>query len=260
MGSEENISRGDNARIQRRLALLWAGVAGLTLVWLGTVAWLVAKTPSVPSVLAVERLEIVEPDGTLALVLANSQRPAAGTIKGQLIMEGQEEERKGAPSIIFFDGKGDEVGGMLFGVHESPNGYFATRHLSFDAYEQDQTVVLSHYQDPTGSRAGLTVSDRPLDLSLLEAQAQLGLEPGASREQLTAAVKALPEEGRAARLRELFGTSRAFLGSDRGGQATLVLRDGEGRPRIVIETPREGEPSIRILDEEGKAVLRLPEA
>ena len=125
-----------------------------------------------PEVLAVERLEVVEPDGTLALVLANSQRPVAAMLDGQQIMAGQEEERRGTPSIIFFDGKGDEVGGMLFGTSENPNGFSAARHLSSDAYGQDQTVVLAHYQDPRGSTAGLTVSDRPEQSILDLKQAQ----------------------------------------------------------------------------------------
>ena len=120
-------------------------------------------------------------------------------------------------------------------------------------------MVLMHYQSPNGSESGLRVSDRPVH-SISEALAQLGLSVGASREQLQAAVGALPEAGREARLRELFGgTPRAFLGSTTAGEATLTMRDGEGRPRIVIEAPGDGDPAIRILDEEGATVLRLPE-
>jgi hypothetical protein len=193
------------------------------------------------------------------LVLANSQRPIAATINGQVVLAGQEEERKGVPSVIFFDGKGDEVGGMLFGVRETTSGYSAIRHLSLDAHEQDQTVVLAHYQDPSGSTSGLTVSDRPTH-SQLDTMSQLGLKPSPTRDDLTAAIRALPEEGRGARLRELFGTARAFFGTSRTGEATLVLRDGQGRQRIILETPKEGAPSLRILDETGNTIARLPES
>ena len=62
-----------------------------------------------PAELAVERLEILEADGSPAIVLANGQRPIAGTIDGRQTMQGQEEERRGVPSITFFDGKGDEA-------------------------------------------------------------------------------------------------------------------------------------------------------
>ncbi len=254
---ESQDQSGSGTRFRRQLTLLWSAIAILTLALSAAVTWI--ATASAPAVLTAERLEIVEPDGSLAMVLANSQRPAAATIDGEVLMEGQEEERRGIPSIIFFDGKGDEVGGMLFGVRETPGGYQAMRHFSLDAHEQDQTVVLMHYQSPNGSQSGLRVSDRPVH-SMPEALAQLGLSVGASREQLQAAMEALPEDGRQARLRELFGgTPRAFLGSTPAGEATLTLRDGEGRPRIVIEAPGDGDPAIRILDEEGATVLRLPE-
>jgi len=177
---------------------------------------------------------------------------------GRIIMEGQEEERRGVPSFIFFDGKGDEVGGLMTGIITTADGYSATRHLSLDGYKQDQTVVLAHYQDPDGSSAGLRVNDRPLDLSLLDALEQLGLEPGASREQIGAALAALPDTVRAARFRELFGVQRLFLGSTRERNASLVLHDGQGRARIVIEVTEEGNAAIRVLDEDGGTVLRLP--
>jgi hypothetical protein len=177
---------------------------------------------------------------------------------GEILLEGQEEERRGVPSIIFFDGRGDEVGGLLTGVRTTPDGFSATRHFSLDGYRQEQTVVLAHYQDDEGSSSGLHVSDRPHDLSIADAMAELGLEPGASREDLQAAIQAIPEGIREARLRELFGAQRLFLGSSRTRSASLVLRDGSGRPRIVIDVPDAGEPSIQILDEEGDAILRLP--
>ena len=208
--------------------------------------------------LRVERLEIVEPDGELAFVLANSQRPTAGTINGQVLMAGQEAERRGHPSIIFFDGQGDEVGGMNFGITDTPDGYRVTRHFSLDAHEHDQTVVLAHRQDPDGSTSGLTISDRPA-ISIFEAFAELGLGPGASRDELNAAVAALPEEGREARMRDLFGGTRLFVGATPDGNARLTLFDGSGRPRIVIAAPSTGVPEIRILDESGNSVLSLPE-
>lgn len=172
-------------------------------------------------------------------------------------MAGQEEERRGFPSMTFFDGKGDEVGGIAFGVKETPSGYQALRLFALDAHNQDQAVVLMHDQAPDGSISGLSVTDRPAH-STLDALAELGLSVGASREQIQAAIEQIPEASRGIRLRELFGTPRAFFGSTRAGDAGLTLRDGEGRPRVVIQAPREGPPAIRILDDVGAEVLRLP--
>lgn len=251
--TSETVSLAD---LRAEIARLRLVIAALAVALAGCTIWLASRTPSLPAVLSAERLDIVEPDGKLAFVLANSERPVAGTIDGKVLMEGQEEERRGVPSFIFFDGKGDEVGGMILGVREGPDGYTATRHLSLDGYKQDQTVVLAHYQSAEGYSAGLRISDRPSG-SMLDALGELGLEPGASREAMQSALAALPEDGRAERLRELFGVSRLFLGSA-NGTASLVMRDGAGRPRVVIDVPEEGAPSLRFLDADGNEVSRLP--
>ena len=245
----------DLGALHRQLARLRLGLSVLGLAWFGTIAWL-ALRPAIPRVLSVERLEIVEPDGSPAFVLANSRRPAVATVDGKVVMGGQEDERR-VPSFIFFDGKGDEVGGMLFGSYETPNGRGAARHLSLDALGQDQTVVLAHDQDPRGSTSGLTISDRPAQ-SMLDSLKELGLEPGAKRAELTAAIERIPEAERGRRTRELFGGRRAFFGTVRTGESRVELRDGEGRVRISIDAPARGEPSIRLLDETGRDVLRLP--
>ena len=242
-----------------QIQVLWIAVIVLAVLTLFSLL----RTPRIPNEISVQRLNVVEPDGALAWVLANSERPPPATIDGQVITQDRQEDRRGLPSMIFFDGRGDEVGGMTMGVRETSDGYRATRHLSLDAYKQDQTVQLAHYQDPTGSTSGVIISDRSQDLSLLEVQAELGLEPGTTREQLQAAIQALPEEGRNARLRQLFGGTRAFFGASTEWtgerEALLVLNDSEGRPRILLAVPDSGEPSIQILDEEGEVVLRLPE-
>lgn len=253
---EGRSSEGD--ALAREVAALRRLVIVLGVALAAAVVWLASRTPSLPPVLTAERLDIVEPDGTLAFVLANSERPVAATMDGQVLLEGQEEERRGIPSFIFFDGEGDEVGGFTLGARTTEDGFSATRHLSLDGYEQDQTVVLAHYQDENGASAGLRISDRPLDLSMPEAFAELGLEPGPSRAELQAALQSLPEASREERLRELFGVQRIFLGSGRDRAASLVMRDGSGRPRVVISVPEEGAPSIQLLDEDGTPVLSLP--
>ncbi len=244
--------------LARRVARLTAWVIGLTLLWLATVAWVALRRPSIPKVLSAERLEIREPNGNLAFVLANSKRPGIGTIDGELVLKNQEEQRQN-PNFVFYDGKGSEVGGMMFATEETPDGPVAVRYFAMDAYKQDQTVAVGHVQDPGGASAGLNVWDRPWDITPFDAMAKLGLEPPVTKEELYKAFEAIPEEERAAKLRELFEVDRLFVGSTPEGDAELKLRDGQGRPRIVLQVPKEGDPTIRVLDEEGDPVLQLPE-
>lgn len=92
-------------------------------------------------------------------------------------MAGQGEERR-MPNFLFFDGHGDEVGGMLFHNLEFGEGFRATRHLylSLDGYKQDQTVRHFHRQTPDGASSGLVVNDRPEDRSRRETFQALGFE------------------------------------------------------------------------------------
>jgi hypothetical protein len=94
---------------------------------------------------------------------------------------------------------------------------------------------------------------------LLEGLALLDLAAGASREQIGAALEAIPESERASRRRKTFGTTRAFFGAARTGEARLELRDGQGRVRITIDAPADGQPSIRMFDDTGKIIAQLPE-
>jgi hypothetical protein len=250
----------DSDTVRTATQPLRRGLWILTACWLATVAFTVPRLgpsdPPIQQVIRVERLEIVEPDGTLALVLANSQRPAVATLDGRPIMANQEAERR-YPTMIFFDGRGDEVGGMLFQTGGTPDAPNASRQLTLDGWKQDQTVVLLHHQSQRGSQSGLSVSDRPRR-HMFDNMAELGLQPGAARSQFEAALMALPEETRQQRMGELFGVNRLFVGSNWNDVAVLQLNDGRGRARILIGVPADGAPFIRMLDENGRVTMELP--
>lgn len=59
-------------------------------------------------------------------------------------------------------------------------------------------------------------------------------------------------------LRRLFGVNPVFPGSSDRGEATLVLKDAEGRPRVVLGVPAEGDPYLEVRDEEGRTLAELP--
>lgn len=232
-------------------------VLALGIVLAAVILWTVLRPA--PKVLTAERLEIVEPDGMPAIVLANSRRVPLATLDGQVIMSDQGDERV-VPGMIFFDGRGDEVGGMLFGVAELEDGSsFAGRHFSLDGWKQDQTVQLYHFQTGGRASAGLNINDRPLSMSILDAAAELGLEPGYTRAELNTAIEALPEDGREARLNELFGTGRINVASHYDRTAAVTLRDGQGRPRLRLQVEEDGAAAIEFLDHSGEVAHRLPE-
>ncbi len=61
--------------------------------------------------LTAERVDIIEPDGNLAIALSNSVTSAKLRFDGQILHGASSRD---IPNIIFFDGKGDEVGGLAF--------------------------------------------------------------------------------------------------------------------------------------------------
>jgi len=243
--------------LQRQVARLRLATGILALVLVAVVAVGAALPLTTSEVIRAERIEIVEPDGTLAFVLANSARPAVATMDGVPILAGQEEERR-SPNFVFYDGKGDEVGGMLFRNEDTPEGGVAVRHLSLDGYKQDQTVVLHHYQDPRGTRAGLSVSDRPKDVSLSDAFRRLGLEMPVDRAAMEEAMMAIPEDERGPRLAELFGgANRVFVGTARSGEAVLRLSDAQGRGRIALGVADEGPAFLRLYNTDGSVAWEM---
>src|SRR4051812_41933357 len=105
----------------------------------------------------VERINVVEPDGKLRMVISNRPRSIGPIYKGK------EFGYKGGnrPGIIFFNDEGSENGGLGFSGQRGADGkYQASSQFAFDQYDSDQILYLS-YTDQNGlRRTGLTVADR----------------------------------------------------------------------------------------------------
>lgn len=193
--------------------------------------------------LTVERLNVVEPDGQLVVAIANRDRLPEPLIEGKTVETG----RKG-PGMIFFDGKGWEVGGLLFGTEADENGYQSSGHLSLDQYHNDQVVYLNHFDNGESKMAGLHVVDRDRELTI---DKMLALRDGGGEfdaEELRAL------KGRAANAM----AKRIFLGSE-DETAVLRMQDRDGRPRILLSVDSEGGARLTFLDEYGDVVLQLPD-
>src|SRR5947209_4248344 len=109
----------------------------------------------------VERINVVENDGRVRLVIANAARQAVTVIDGKQILP----NRKRDAGLIFFNDEGDEDGGMTWSGRIENGVAHADAGLSFDQYKQDETVTLRYAQTGADRQAGLTVADRP-DASL----------------------------------------------------------------------------------------------
>lgn len=105
----------------------------------------------------VERINVVEPDGTLRLTISNKMRAPDPVVGGKPF------KRSGGnqAGLIFFNEAGDECGGLIFGGTQEEGRPAASALLAFDQFQQDQIVGIL-YSDEHGQRmAGLKVWERP---------------------------------------------------------------------------------------------------
>ena len=200
----------------------------------------------------VERINIVEPDGKLRMVLANRPRSIGPIYKGKPF--GYPGGSR--PGIIFFNDEGTENGGLTFEGKVGPDGkYRASSGFSFDQFNQDQ-VLYFQYNDENGvRRTGFTIADRAnVDIyDLIAARDSiLKLPEGAARnaalQQLTAPRNGVP-----------LMAQRVFLGRDPARSAVINLSDPNGKTRLRLKVDSLGTPSLEFLDATGAVTARFPE-
>jgi hypothetical protein len=102
------------------------------------------------------RIDIVEPDGTLRMIISDKAR-----LPG-VIVKGKEEPKVDRPQagMIFYNDEGSENGGLIFGGRKNENGEVVDSggSLSFDKYGASDIVQLAGVDDKAERFAGLAVS------------------------------------------------------------------------------------------------------
>jgi hypothetical protein len=193
----------------------------------------------------VERINVVDANGTLRMVVSNKDRMHPGIMDGKMI-----NRPRPVAGMLFFNDEGDEVGGLTFTGQEKDGQRAANSGLALDQLKQDQIIALM-YQEGKARSAGLHVWDRPetrLSELIDKLNAANALQDAAARD---AALKA-------ARASAPPAPRRLFVGRGGDRAATVSLADAKGQVRLTLSVTAEGEASISFLDSEGKVVQRLP--
>jgi hypothetical protein len=178
-----------------------------------------AKSPAVRSFdeIQVHRIDVVEPDGTLRMVISDRDRLPGVIVKGK---ESPKVDRPGA-GILFFNNEGTENGGLVFGGHRNEKGEVVDSggSLSFDKYGQEggQTVQLIGVDDKDNQIAGLAVNDQ-------------------NNSRMS---------------------HRIWVGRKDDGAAVVSLMDAKGKKRIVMQVAGDGTPSLVFLDDKGHMIQQL---
>ena len=234
-------------RLRRDIRLLqaYATTSSLVLVFLAVSAFR-QPGPAKMDELTVQRLNVVDANGTLRLVLSGKDRMHPGVLDGKVI-----DRPRPVAGLIFFNDEGDEVGGLTITGQERDGVGRANALLAFDQLKQDQTIAIA-YSEANGQRStGLTVWDRP-DVRLSELieklnAAQKITDAAARDEAIKLARASMPPSPR-----------RVFVGKNTDRSAAIMLADGAGKPRINLQVDADGRARIEFLDADGKVTQRIP--
>jgi hypothetical protein len=245
----------DERRVLRELRLLKGYAVVMTLLFGGLTvsAFRQAEQNQRFGEIDVERINVVEPDGRLRLVISNRARSIGPIYKGQPF--GYPGGTR--PGLIFFNDEGTENGGLVFNGQEQPDGSYSSNvGMSFDQFNQDQVVVLSYADENGTKRMGLTINDRAhVDIfDMVQARDSIMRMPEGPARDAALREWAAPRNG------VPLSAQRVYVGRDPSKAAVVNLSDPMGRPRIRMRVDSSGTPSLEFLDETGRVTARFPEA
>lgn len=228
----------ENIAKELRLWKAYATVSTLLIIVLAASAFAVDAQRTKFSTIDVQRINIVEPDGTLRMVISDkSQFPG-------IIINNKEHTHPGGRSsagMIFYNDEGTENGGLIFGGMKDKTGAVSSYgHLSFDRYLQDQVFTIDASEDGTRKRSGLSIVDDP-------------------DWPITDFLSATPDEQKNFFKTHAPPQQRIYLGRTPDDSASLTLKDKDGHARIVIKVNPDGSPVLQFLDPSGKVISQLPE-
>jgi hypothetical protein len=205
-----------------------------------------AKRPKFDEV-TVQRINVVEPDGTLRLVISNRARTPGIFMKGKEYLPGLRD----TAGMIFLNDEGSENGGLTFSGRKDPDGTtHSSGHISFDAYMQDQLISMTATETGEARRGTIAVNDQPFwDIT--------------EYLELVERIIDLPEDQQRAALEEFFashpqGANRIIFGRGGDRSVALALKDPEGRPRLVLQVNPDGTPTVQLLNAAGEVISQLP--
>jgi hypothetical protein len=245
--------------MNRELVFLrtFAAATAIGIVFIGTSAF-VNNTNQKFTEIDVERINIVEKDGTVKMVITNVDKFPNGktTINGKPT----NEDRKKRSGMLFFNEDGIECGGFIYDGQKTQNGHSSGLSLTYDQYDGDQVMQLLTQDYKEGDRrfvsSGLMFNDRPSNESqsrtaeIMKELDELGKKDPKAAE---AKYKIYEEQGLVG------GAPRVMLGKSRSENNGLFLFDNKGMPRAMFYVDKENNAKLDFFDEKGTIIASFPD-
>ncbi|MCW9708792.1 hypothetical protein [Fodinibius salsisoli] len=187
----------------------------------------------------VERINIVESNGDLKMVISNQEKQHPGMFNGEVLVE-----RERPPGIIFFNEEQDEVGGLIYQGNKEEGALMV---LSFDQYKNDQVMQLRYLESEKSRTYGLQLWDRdqsftlPKLVNVMDSLKKLDYSRGEVRREMRKMNDGEP-----------ISAPRLFAGKKRDKSVGLFIQDQYGNDRIRIYVDEQNEPQIEFINEQGE--------
>jgi hypothetical protein len=226
-----------------RLLKLYVFAAATLLIVLGFVSLREAPATTRFEEINVERLNVVEKDGKVRLIMSNKAR-----FPGLFLEDKEHPFPRGVAGIVFIDDKGTEYATLATQTRRDAQEFGAYSGLRFGALAQDPHIGMM-YDDENGQReAGVFIRG-----PRFESQQQL-LDEGKKVEEMPAG----PEKVRAmAELRRSAGAERVRVARTKDQSAAVELSDVQGKPRLRLVVDAAGAARLEFLDAAGQVTRSL---
>ena len=205
----------------------------------------------------VERINIVEKDGTVKMIITNIERfPTSGDAVNGHETHGS---RGQFPGILFFNDDGLECGGLIYRGAKTDNGHEAGMSFTYDQYDGDQVMQLITIDNKTDGKR--TVSSRLIFNDRAEDESMVNMvEALKELDELSHTNQQAYEERLKEYLQQGFfkSTPRIILGKQRQNDG-LFLYDDRGTPRAMFYVDKENNAKLDFLDDEGNIIASFPE-
>lgn len=206
----------------------------------------------------VQRINVVEADGTVKLIITNAGLFPNGAEK----INGRPTNvtRKKRAGMLFYNEDGIECGGLIYDGEKKENGHSAGLSLTFDQYDGDQVMQLLTTDSQRGDErfvsSSLVFNDRPRKESQ-EKTAEIMMELAGLRKSDPETFK---QKYAAYQAQELIGGApRIMLGKSRSQNNGLFLFDEQGIPRAMFYLDKDNNPKLEAYDAEGNVIGSWPE-
>lgn len=206
----------------------------------------------------VERINIVEKDGTVKMIITNVDRFPNGNDK--INARPTNQSRKKRSGMLFFNEDGIECGGFIYDGQKKENGHSSGLSLTYDQYDGDQVMqLLTQDYTKEGKRfvsSSLAFNDRPSEESQIKTS-EIMKELEDLRKKDPKAMQQKYDDYVKKNL--IGGAPRIMLGKSKAENNGLFLFDDKGMPKAMFYIDKENNAKLDFYNDKGQVTASFPD-